>query len=84
VICGFHVTAGEVEKFPVSRMIRFLHALDMGADCRVLLAKKFGEKVFLLRRADNEDGAGVGEPLGDVLEERLVLPILSPVCSSRE
>ena len=43
----------------------------------MLLAKELGEKVLLLRRADNENGAGVGDRLGDILEERLVL--LDPV-----
>jgi 23S rRNA pseudouridine955/2504/2580 synthase len=43
----------------------------------MLLAKEFGEKILLLRRADDEDGACVGDRLGDLLEERLVL--LDPV-----
>jgi hypothetical protein len=49
----------------------------MGADRGVLLAEEFGEEVLLLRRADDEDGAGVGDRLRDILEERLVL--LDPI-----
>ena len=43
----------------------------------MLLGEEFGEKILLLRRADDEDGAGVRDRLGDILEERLVL--LDPV-----
>ena len=58
-------------------MIRGLHALDMRADRGMLVGEEFGEKVLLLRRADDENGARVGDGLGDILEERLVL--LDPV-----
>ena len=47
----------------------------------MLLGQEFGEQVLLLRRADDEDGAGVGDRLRDILEERLVL--LDPVAGSR-
>jgi hypothetical protein len=61
-------------------MIRFLHALHMGADRGMSLGEEFGEKVLLLRRADNKDGAGVGDRLRDILEEWLVL--LDPVAGA--
>ena len=37
--------------------------------------------MLLLRRADDEDGAGVRDRLGDILEERLVLldPVSGPL-----
>ena len=47
----------------------------------MLLGQELGEKVLLLRGADDKDGAGVGDRLGDILEERLVL--LDPVAGPR-
>jgi len=61
VVGGFDIAAREVEKLAVARMVRFLNALDMRPDRGMLLAKEFGEEVFLLRRTDDEDGAGVGD-----------------------
>jgi len=48
-----------------------------------MLGQEFGEHVFLLGRADDEDGAGVADGLGDILEERLVLlnPVARPLLS---
>src|SRR5271154_652548 len=54
-------------------MVRFLDPLDMGPDRRVLLGEEFGEEILLLRRTDDEDGAGVRDRLSNILEERLVL-----------
>ena len=54
-------------------MVSLFHALDMRADRGMFLGQEFGEKVLLLRRADDEDGAGVGDRLRHILEERLVL-----------
>jgi hypothetical protein len=54
-------------------MIRFLHALDMRSDRAMFLGQELGEQVLLLRRANNEDRAGVGDRLRDILEEWLVL-----------
>ena len=48
---GFDIAAREVEKLAVGRMVRLLHAFDMGADRGMLLGQEFGEKVLLLRRA---------------------------------
>ena len=62
-------------------MVRLLHPLDMRPDRGMLLGEEFGEHVLLLRRADDEDRAGVGDRLGDILEERLVL--LDPVAGAR-
>jgi hypothetical protein len=62
-----------VEELAVGRMVRFLHSLDMGADRGMLLGEEPREEVLLLHRADDEDGAGVRDPLSDILEERLVL-----------
>ena len=70
---GFDIAAGEVEKLAVARMIRLLHALDMGADRGMLLGQEFGEEVLLLRRPDDKDRAGAGDRLRHILEERLVL-----------
>ena len=47
----------------------------------MFLGQEFGEKVLLLRRADDEDGAGVGDRLRHILEERLVL--LDPLAVPR-
>jgi hypothetical protein len=77
VVGRFDIAAREVEELAVARMVRFLDALDMRADRGVLLAEEFGEEVLFLRRADDEDGAGVGDRLRDILEERLVL--LDPI-----
>src|ERR1700722_12240854 len=68
---GFDIAAREVEELAVGRIVRFLHALDMRPDCGMLLGQEFGEKVLLLRRANNENRAGVGDCLRDILEERL-------------
>ena len=62
-------------------MVRFLHSLDMGADRGMLLGEEPREEVLLLHRADDEDGAGVRDPLSDILEERLVL--LDPMAAVR-
>ena len=43
----------------------------------MLLGEEFGVEILLLRRADNEDRASVGDCFGDIFEERLVL--LNPV-----
>ena len=81
MVGGFDITAREVEEFAVGRMIRCLNALDMRPDRGTLLGEEFGEKVLLLRRANRQDGAGVGDRLGDILEERLVLldPVAGPL-----
>jgi hypothetical protein len=80
VVGRFDIAAREVEELAVARMVRFLDALDMRADRGVLLAEEFGEEVLLLRRADDEDGARIGDGLRDILEERLVL--LDPFASA--
>ena len=58
-------------------MVSALDRLDMGPDRGMLLGEKPGEEVLLLRGPDDENGAGVRDRLGDILEERLVL--LDPV-----
>ena len=78
---GLGIAARIVEQLAVGRMVRLLHALDMRPDRGMLLGEEFGEHVLLLRRADDEDGAGVRDRLGDILEERFVL--LDPVASAR-
>ena len=85
-ICGrmrsaaLTIAARVVEELAVGRMVRLLHPLDMRPDRGMLLGEEFGEQVLLLRRADDEDRAGVGDRLGDILEERLVL--LDPVAGA--
>ena len=83
VVGGFDIAAREVEEFAVGRMVRLLHALDMRPDRGMLLGQIFGEEVLLLRGADDEDGAGVGDRFRDFLEERLFSSILWPVRFSR-
>ena len=58
-------------------MVRALDPLDMRPDRGMLLGEEFGEEVLLLRRTDDENGAGVRDRPGDILEERLV--VLDPV-----
>ena len=65
-------------------MVSALDPLDMGPDRGMLLGEKFGEEVLLLRRADDEDRAGVGDRLGDILEEGLFSAIRWPVRFSRD
>ncbi len=81
MVSGLDVTTREVEELAIGRMVRFLHALDTRPDGGMLLGKELGEKVLLLRGADDKDGAGVSDCLGDILEERLVL--LDPVAGPR-
>src|SRR5271170_2619237 len=73
MVGGLDVAAREVEELAVSRMICFLHALDMRPDRAMLLGQELGEQVLLLRRANNDNRPGVGDCLRDILEERLVL-----------
>ena len=44
VVGSFDVTAGEVEKLAVSRMVRLLHALDMRPDRGMLLGSGIWRK----------------------------------------
>ena len=80
MVGGFDIAAREVEELAIGRMVRFLHPLDMRPDRAMLLGQELGEKVLLLRRADDEDGAGVSDRFRDILEERLVL--LDPVAGA--
>jgi hypothetical protein len=78
---GFDGAAREVEELAVARVVRFLDPLDMHTDSGMFLGEEFGEKVLLLRRPDDEDGAGLGDCLRDIREEWLVLldPVTGPL-----
>ncbi len=72
-IGGFDVTAGEVEELAVGRMVSGGHPFDVRPHRRMALGEVLCEFVLLACRPDNEDRPGVGDRLGDRLEERVVL-----------
>src|SRR5271165_7371230 len=67
------VAAGEIEQLAVGRMVGRLDPLDMRPDRRMALGEEFCEFALFRRRSDDQDRACVGDRLGDVLEEGLVL-----------
>ena len=54
-------------------MVAGFDPFNVRLDRRMLLRQEFGEHVLLCARTDDEDRAGVGNRLGDVLEVIAVL-----------
>jgi exodeoxyribonuclease-3 len=69
----FHVFARKVDEFAVRRMVGRFDAFDFDRHLGVNALDMLDELVLFAGRADDEDRAGVGDGLRDILQKCLIL-----------
>jgi hypothetical protein len=73
LVLVFEELAGKSEDFAVSRMVESLYTLDLGFERGRMAFDMVYENGLLVGRSSNQDGSCVGQTVGDLLQESMIL-----------